>query len=82
MRIIGGISVLISTGLFLFLIIASMATYEDVYIANLWAISYVCSFFINYFIYNTIGLAFYYIIIFKFYNIEIVKKILDLILDD
>ena len=37
-----GITVLISTGLFLFLIIASMATYEDIIIVNLWALSYVC----------------------------------------
>lgn len=53
-----------STCTFIFIIIGSIAKYENATIANLWALSYICSFIIDYCVYRTLisSLKFYLLI--------------------
>ena len=68
LRVFGGEIIFLSTGIFFYLILASIAAYKDVITANLWAASYFGSFILNYFIYSSLGLFGYYILLTRFYK--------------
>ncbi|KAM3143282.1 hypothetical protein pb186bvf_004614 [Paramecium bursaria] len=80
-RAIGGNVTIFSCGFFFYVILVSICNYENTLIANIWAVSYLCSFILDYFIYSTT----FMIIIFTFCNkvyqrpkfLKIPKLILD-----
>ncbi|KAM3135699.1 hypothetical protein pb186bvf_012225 [Paramecium bursaria] len=80
-RVLGGQLVCLSTGIFFYLILASIAAYKDVMTANLWAASYLGSFILNYFLYSSMGLLGYYILLRRFYKNSLINKLLNIILD-
>ena len=61
--------------MFYYMILASIALYEDETTANIWAAEYVASFIVDYFINRIVGLGFNYAFILYFHNNPKIKVI-------
>ncbi|KAM3143284.1 hypothetical protein pb186bvf_004616 [Paramecium bursaria] len=72
---------LLQCGNFYFIILASSCKYDSIFVANLWAASYICSFFLDYFVYSTIIMAVVFIINLKIHKYNNLQKLSQIILD-
>lgn len=64
---IGGAIIIFSVFVFYYMILASIALYEDESTANIWAAEYLASFIVDYLINRILGLGFNYAIIHYFH---------------
>ncbi|KAM3137128.1 hypothetical protein pb186bvf_010856 [Paramecium bursaria] len=78
----GGALIILSVFVFYYLILASIALYEDETTANIWAAEYVASFIMDYFVNRIVGLGFNYAFIIHFHSNLKIKRLAAIILDD
>lgn len=78
----GGAIIILSVFVFYYMILASIALYEDETTANIWAAEYIASFIMDYFVNRIVGLSFNYAFILHFHsNLKIKVKLILFILE-